>query len=314
MSSSKIEKYKLIIDDELKSIYNNGPKLLKEPIDHILNGGKRLRPILCLLSFESLNKKINSEVISVAIGIELLHIFTLIHDDIMDNDIMRHGKSTIHHKWNIPIGILAGDAVLALALSKINNCSNDIKKNFNKALLKVCEGQALDIEYESLPSLNIDEYFNMINLKTGYMLGLSAQLGSLSAGIDLNSSNKFMDFGMLLGEAFQLQDDLLEIVSTKEQMGKTLMSDIILNKKTYIYLIAQKYYPSELKQIFKDFSNDNFKLNKRFKEFLYDKNIIDKCEMKIASAFHKINNLLKDLNVNNNDLKVFVNSIRNRIF
>ena len=314
MNFKKIEKYKVIIDDELNSIYTDGPKLLKEPIEHILNGGKRLRPILCLLSFESLNKEVTNDVISIAIAIELLHIFTLIHDDIMDNDIMRHGKATIHHKWNIPIGILAGDAVLALALSKINNSSEDIKKSFNQALLKVCEGQALDIEYESLNSLSIDKYFNMISLKTGYMLGLSAQLGSLCAGIDLKSSNKFMDFGMLLGEAFQLQDDLLEIVSTKEKMGKTLMSDITLNKKTYIYLIAQKYYPNELKYIFEKFSNDNYKLNKKFKEFLHDNNIIEKCEIKIDRIFENIDDLLNDLNVSNKNLKVFINNVRNRIF
>ena len=161
MSYEKLEKYKIIINNELKDIYLNGPKLLKEPICYILNGGgKRLRPILCLLSFESLNKKkINNEVVSVAIAVELLHIFTLIHDDIMDSDTMRHGKETIHHKWNIPIGILSGDAVLALALKKINYSSNNIKENFNKALLKVCEGQALDIEYESFDSLSIDKYF-----------------------------------------------------------------------------------------------------------------------------------------------------------
>ena len=314
MTYNKIEKYKIIIDDELNSIYNDGPKLLKEPINHILSGGKRLRPILCLLSFESLKKEINNEVISIATAIELLHIFTLIHDDIMDNDIMRHGKATIHHKWNIPIGVLAGDAVLALALSKINDSSDDIKKNFNKALLKVCEGQALDIEYESLNSLSVDEYFDMINLKTGYMLGLSAQLGSLSAGLDLKSSNKFMDFGMLLGEAFQLQDDILEIVSTKEQMGKTLMSDVALNKKTYIFLIAQKHYPNELNHIFDNFNNNDYTLNRRFKEFLYDNNIIKKCERKIERKFEKIDDLLKDLNVDNKNLKNFINNVRNRIF
>ena len=314
MTYNKIEKYKIIIDDELNSIYNDGPKLLKEPINHILSGGKRLRPILCLLSFESLKKEINNEVISIATAIELLHIFTLIHDDIMDNDVMRHGNATIHHKWNIPIGILAGDAVLALALSKINNSSNNIKESFNKALLKVCEGQALDIEYESLNSLSVDDYFDMIKLKTGYMLGLSAQLGSLSAGLDLKSSNKFMDFGILLGKAFQLQDDLLEIVSTKEQMGKTLMSDVALNKKTYIFLIAEKYYPNEIKQIFDNFNSDNYKLNKRFKEFLHDNNIIKKCEIKIDSTFKQIDELITDFNLDNKNLKLFINNVRNRKF
>ena len=233
MNFNKFEKYKSLVDGELDNLYSNGPKLLIEPINHILKGGKRLRPILCILSYESIKNDRNSEILTIATSIELLHIFSLIHDDIMDNDKLRHGVETIHTKWSIPVGILAGDAVLALAMKKINKSSKIIIEKFNDGLLKVCEGQALDVEFESVIDLDISEYIKMINLKTGYMLGLSAQLGSLAAGLDLKSSSSYMDFGLLLGEAFQLQDDLLEIISTKEQMRKSLTSDIVLNKKTY---------------------------------------------------------------------------------
>ena len=266
MDYKEFEKYKSIVDERLEKVYKDGPKLLKEPIDYILKGGKRVRPILCMLSYEAFNKKICNELISTAVAIELLHIFSLIHDDIMDNDKLRHGKETIHCRWNVPIGILSGDAVLALAIKEISNSSDNTKEKFNEALLKVCEGQALDIEYESLGSLEIDDYFNMISLKTGHMLGLSAQLGALLADVDLNISKSFMDFGLLLGEAFQLQDDLLEIISTKEEMGKSLMSDVALNKKTYLFLIAHKYFPQELGDLFDKFKLDNSKLNKKYRE------------------------------------------------
>ena len=314
MDYDELNQYKIIIDKEINNIYHNGPKLLKDPINYIVKGGKRLRPILCMLSYESYNKEINNEVISISVAVELLHIFSLIHDDIMDDDRLRHGKKTVHCKWNIPIAILVGDAVLALAMRKLDKTSNSIKEKFNEALLKVCEGQALDIEYESIDSLNLSEYFKMINLKTGHMLGLSAQLGSLCATSDLNYSENFMDFGLLLGETFQLQDDLLEIVSTKEKMGKSLMSDVVLNKKTYIYLIAQKYYPDELNDLFNQYQFDHLKLNEKFKEFLYDNRIIEKCQEKIDMIFKKIDNMLINLDIDKAKLNIFINNIRNRSF
>ena len=232
----------------------------------------------------------------------------------MDNDKLRHGLETIHTKWNIPIGILAGDAVLALAMKKINNSSKIISEKFNDGLLKVCEGQALDVEYESIIDLNVSEYIRMINLKTGYMLGLSAQLGSLAAGLDLKSSTSFMDFGLLLGEAFQLQDDLLEVISTKEKMGKSLSSDIILNKKTYLYIISYKRYSDELDSLFNKFKHDNSKLVENFRSFLYEKNIIEECNDRIVSTFHDINKLLDNMNCDKNKLSIFVNNMRNRKF
>ena len=314
MNFNEFEKYKSLVDSELDNLYSNGPKLLLEPINHILKGGKRLRPLLCILSYESIKNDRNSEILSVATSIELLHIFSLIHDDIMDNDKLRHGVETIHTKWSIPVGILAGDAVLALAMKKINKSSKIIIEKFNDGLLKVCEGQALDVEFESVIDLDISEYIKMINLKTGYMLGLSAQLGSLAAGLDLKSSSLYMDFGLLLGEAFQLQDDLLEIISTKEQMGKSLTSDIVLNKKTYLYINAYKKFPEELDSLFNKFKYDNSKLVENFRNLLYEKKIIEECSNRIDSTFCNIYKLLDDINCDKNKLSIFVNNIRNRKF
>ena len=162
MFNDLIVEYKTMIDAELVNIYNDGPKLLKKPINHIILGGKRLRPILCMLTAKSFNGNEKKSLIC-SVSIELLHIFSLVHDDIMDNDILRHGTKTIHSKWNIPIGILSGDAILALALIHLNRLTqnkNLIIEKFNAALIKVCEGQALDKEFETKSTVDISEYLN----------------------------------------------------------------------------------------------------------------------------------------------------------
>jgi len=147
MVNENFDIYKKMIDDRLSSIYKDGPSLIKDPINYVIKGGKRLRPILCMLTNEACHGKLE-DALSTAVSIELLHIFSLIHDDIMDDDCMRHGTETIHNKWNISIGILSGDAILALAFKELNASSNLIKEKFNSGLIAVCEGQALDLEYE----------------------------------------------------------------------------------------------------------------------------------------------------------------------
>ena len=313
MDYNNSDKYKKIIDARLNQIYVDGPNLLKKPINHIIHGGKRLRPILCVLSNEACNGKLE-DVISPAVSIELLHIFSLIHDDIMDDDQIRHNKQTIHSKWNIPVGILAGDAVLALAFKELNNSSNLIKEKFNSALIAVCEGQALDIEYENTKSLTLEKYLDMINLKTAYMIGLSAELGAIVSGVDKSISDLFKNLGLLIGKAFQLQDDLLEVTSTSQKMGKTLNSDIILSKKTYLFLTAEKKYPNHLDQIYLNNKNDINKLNNEVKSFLNNTEIINDCKDNISLIFEEINECLNQLNINNSQFAYFVNNIRKREF
>ena len=304
--------YKKIIDNGLSDIYNNGPSLLKDPINYIVHGGKRLRPILCILSNDACGGSLE-KVLPPAISIELLHIFSLVHDDIMDDDRVRHNKETIHSKWNTPIGILSGDAILALALKELNMSSDLIRKKFNNALIAICEGQALDIEYQSVKSITLKEYFYMINLKTSYMLGLSAEIGAMVAGAEKTISDLFNQIGILLGKAFQLQDDLLEITSTEKKMGKSLNSDVFLNKKTYLFTKAKTKYSDEIKSIYSKKQTVS-NLNIQVKQFLIDTGIVDDCKEQINITFDEVYNHINDLNIDKSKLTFYVDKIRIRKF
>lgn len=304
--------YKKIIDNGLSEIYNNGPALLKDPINYIVNGGKRLRPILCVLSNDACGGSLE-KVLSPAISIELLHIFSLVHDDIMDDDSIRHNKETIHSKWNTPIGILSGDAILALALKELNMSSDLIRKKFNNALIAICEGQALDIEYQSVDVINLNEYFYMVSLKTSYMLGLSAEIGAMVAGAEKTISDLFNQIGLLLGKAFQLQDDLLEITSTEKKMGKSLDSDVLLNKKTYLLIEAKTKYPDEIKRMYSKKQTVS-SLNTDVKNFLIDTGIVDDCKEQIDIIFDEVYKHINKLNIDKSKLTFYVDKIRNRKF
>ena len=306
-----IKEYKNLIDSKLKLVYPNGPKLLKEPINHILYGGKRIRPLLCMLVYDACNGKVKN-VIDVAISIELLHIFSLVHDDIMDGDQLRHGIKTIHEKWDNSIAILSGDAILALAFKGLNSSPNLIKQKFNSALIAVCEGQALDIEYQDLDKISLNDYFEMINLKTAYMIGLSAEIGALLANKSSENANSYKMMGLLLGKVFQIQDDLLEITSSADTMGKSLSSDILLNKKTYLMIQAENKFPGVLDQIYKKNNKDLPLLKKEIRNFLFDNNIIEETTDYISSIFIEIDNILKSNNQSNENIIKLVDFIRRR--
>ena len=224
------------IEKELIGIYDTGPKLLVEPINHVFSGkGKRIRPLLTLFTSKTLGYDVD-KALDAAISIEILHNFTLVHDDIMDKDKLRHGKKTVNVKWDNDIALLAGDAMLALALRKLNTYSKNhlLFPTFINGLLAVCEGQALDKEFETKSNIDISEYLNMIDLKTGYLIGLSAELGSIITGVDEEETILLKNFGRKIGRAFQIQDDTLEIFSNTKTMGKSLKSDLLLGKKTFL--------------------------------------------------------------------------------
>jgi len=217
---------------------------LYEPIRYISDGGgKRLRPILLIFSCECVGGNIES-VLSTAVAVEMIHNFTLVHDDIMDHDDYRRGRKTIHRKWNEDVAILTGDALMvfgyqSLAKSDFKDLAG-ILDIFSKGVIEVCEGQALDKEFEKRSDVELEEYIKMVDKKTGRLIAVSTELGALIGGGDPETVQAFRKFGEKLGRAFQIQDDLLDIIAEQNVLGKDLGSDLIQDKKTYPLLLALK--------------------------------------------------------------------------
>lgn len=216
------------------------PQNLYEPINYILQlGGKRLRPVLTLMTAEIFGKNAEKSL-DAALAVEVFHNFSLVHDDIMDDAPLRRGQTTVHEKWNINTGILSGDAMLILAYQLFENYEpktfRDLAKLFSKTALEVCEGQQYDIDFETRDDVTIPEYLKMIEYKTAVLVGAAMKMGAIVAEASEDDQNAIYDFGRYLGLAFQLQDDYLDAFGNPETFGKQVGGDIIENKKTYLYL------------------------------------------------------------------------------
>ena len=218
------------------------PKNLYEPIDYILKlGGKRIRPVLTLMAADIFSSDFK-KALPAALAVEVFHNFTLIHDDIMDAAPLRRGKATVHEKWDTNTGILSGDAMLILAYQYFENYEpivfQKLAKLFSKTALEVCDGQQLDVDFETRNDVTISEYINMIRLKTSVLVAAALKMGAIVAEANNENANLIYDFGLNLGLAFQLQDDYLDTFGDPETFGKQVGGDIIENKKTYLYLKA----------------------------------------------------------------------------
>ncbi|MGQ7856432.1 polyprenyl synthetase family protein [Pedobacter sp. WC2501] len=218
------------------------PKQLYDPITYIINlGGKRVRPLLVLMATELFGEDANQSV-HAAMAIEIFHNFTLVHDDIMDNAPLRRGQATVHEKWSTNVAILSGDVMMVEAnknLAKVNPIFlKDALDTFNATAQGVCEGQQLDMEFEGRDDVSIEEYINMIRLKTAVLLGGALKLGAIIAGASEKDADLIYQFGENIGIAFQLQDDILDVYADPEKFGKQVGGDIIANKKTFLLLKA----------------------------------------------------------------------------
>ena len=233
----------VLIQKEIKETeYSGTPSELYDPMNYILQlGGKRLRPVTILLAVQLFNGDLKA-AIPAAKAVEVFHNFTLVHDDLMDNAPLRRGQQTVHEKWNSNIAILSGDTLLIEVYNHFlegnyNNLS-EILRVFNKTAIEVCEGQQLDMNFESRSDVTIDEYINMIRLKTSVLVGGSFEIGALVANAHKDDAQLIYDFGVNLGIAFQLQDDYLDCFGDPEKFGKQVGGDIISNKKTFLMLKA----------------------------------------------------------------------------
>jgi len=238
------------------------PASLYEPNEYFLKlGGKRVRPVLCLMGNE-LFDDIIPDAWYAATAIELFHNFTLIHDDIMDKAPLRRGKQTVHTKYNESTALLAGDVMLVRAYEYLNKISSaylsKVLSLFNRTAIEVCEGQQMDMDYESQTNVNMNDYLRMIELKTSVALAASLKVGGLLGGGGERNQNLLYEFGKKLGVAFQVQDDYLDAFGDKNKTGKQVGGDILANKKTFLLIHAMESasHKKELEQLIKTNSSD----------------------------------------------------------
>ncbi|MDB5155930.1 MAG: isoprenyl synthetase [Mucilaginibacter sp.] len=237
----KLQDLQLLIDEAVTKLeYPAYPAELYEPIQYILSmGGKRMRPALLLMACDLFGGNVETAVLP-ALAIEVFHNFTLMHDDIMDNAPLRRGKVTVHERWNKNAAILSGDVMLIQGYKLMMNVEDRLLRVilniFNDTAIGVCEGQQLDMDFETRDNVRIDEYIYMIRLKTAVVLGGALKIGSIIGGAETRDAELIAEFGENLGLAFQLQDDLLDVYGSPEKFGKQVGGDIISNKKTYLLL------------------------------------------------------------------------------
>ena len=253
--------------DELDKFVENGlaalnlrqePKELYEPIEYMISiGGKRLRPELCLLTYNLFSDKIEKSILHPALALEIFHGFTLIHDDIMDKAELRRGQQTVHRKWNDNVAILSGDVMSIQAYQLLANAPQAVLPQvlalFSKTAAQVCEGQQYDMNFENIPYITMDDYISMISLKTAVLIACSAKMGALIAGAEEKTAQALYDFAFSLGIAFQIQDDLFDTFGQGNVFGKKIGGDIMNNKKTWLlvesFKVADKVQKHQLNEI-----------------------------------------------------------------
>ena len=219
--------------------YPEQPSQLYEPIAyHMALGGKRVRPVLALMACDALGGDLDN-ALDAAIGIEMFHNFTLLHDDVMDNADVRRGKPTVHRRWNDNTAILSGDTMLTIATQYIAKTGNqEVMDLFNKTAIEIYEGQQWDMDYETRNDVTVDEYINMIRLKTSVLLGCALKTGALLADARDEDADAIYEAGVNMGLAFQLRDDMLDVWGDPVTFGKEIGGDIMNNKKTFLLINA----------------------------------------------------------------------------
>ncbi|MBI9072717.1 MAG: polyprenyl synthetase family protein [Melioribacteraceae bacterium] len=306
----KLEKEVIKLDKKFsKLLEKKKPVSLYEPCNYILSsGGKRLRPYLLLVAAKSVGGEFKNAY-NAAMAVEILHNFTLVHDDIMDNADKRRGRTTLHVRNDLSTAILAGDTLFAVAYeSLLKDCNENHKEvvsTFTDCIIKVCEGQSLDKEFEIRKDVNLSEYKTMIHDKTAALLEASCSIGAQIANGTKEEVKALSQFGKNLGLAFQIQDDLLDIMGNEEEFGKSVGIDLVDGKKTFLFLTAlEKAKDDDLELLKKLVNNNGIKKNqiKKYKNLYIKLKIIEIAEKEIKNYTNKaLNslNILKDSEAKN---------------
>ena len=254
-----------INNEILKLDWKREPYGLYEPIEYTLAaGGKRVCPQLAMIASQLFGGK-DEEVLPAALALEVFHNFTLLHDDVMDKADVRRGRPTVHVKWNENTAILSGDQMLIEAYKLLSGVPADklpkVLQLFNKMATEICEGQQYDVDFESQAHVTIEEYLKMIRLKTAVLLATALKMGSYIADASAEQQDMLYEFGIHIGLAFQIQDDILDVWGNPETFGKAVGGDISCNKKTFVALTAMQLADSatrkELEQWFSQTLLDN---------------------------------------------------------
>ena len=316
--------YIKIFEDYLKKeLKYIKPENLYNPVKYLLeSGGKRLRPIIALNVSELLGGKI-SDTLPAAAALEIFHNFTLAHDDIMDNSMLRRGKKTINSKWDNNTGILSGDVMLIISYEVLNQYQDSKYIHLSKKLTEisriVCEGQQADMDFASKNDITENEYFEMIKNKTAVLIGCSFMFGGIVAEANDINTNLLYEIGLNLGIAFQLEDDLLDCFGDQEKFGKKIGGDIIEKKKTLLYLFTNLKLESEKKLEFENIFNSNEiaeseKINS-IKLFYETSGALKYVKNKVKVYFDKADQLINKLELDNDTkrkLNQFSKTLLNR--
>ena len=280
--------YKQFFEIALENSYSTSPPAaLYKPIYYLLNlGGKRLRPVLTLMAADIFGNN-HRKAIDAALAVEIFHNFTLMHDDIMDSAPLRRGSATVHNKWNTNTAILSGDAMMILAYQALESYKDPLFRKlnslFSKTAIEVCKGQQYDLDFETQLEVTQGDYLEMIRLKTAVLVGCSLKMGALIGGANQADSKNLYDFGVLLGIAFQIQDDYLDAYANPESFGKQLSGDIIENKKTILYHQAMENGSSKEKTALRNWFSTEVKEKDVSKKINAVKSLFDKTGASDAS-------------------------------
>ena len=301
---------------------NHHPVSLYEPIRYFVAlGGKRIRPILVLLTAEAVGGSA-VDALESAVAIELLHNFTLVHDDIMDEDDMRRGHPTVHKRWDQGVAILAGDGLIGMAYRILTQKNHprfyERIRIFTTAVIEVCEGQAMDKEFEEKLEVTSAEYSLMIRKKTASLIAMASQLGALSANGNSDQAEQLAIFGEKIGMAFQIQDDLLDFTSTSKLLGKPVGSDILAGKKTFVTLTANQLLTPNQKDQFKSLVTGTLNENrlKEIQNLLEAGGVLKEGNHQVERYFSEARNLLKQIlpQERTEDLMIYTHWILKRAY
>lgn len=303
-----VEELLTLTENEVSFLnFGKEPHLLYEPIRYSMQeGGKRVRPLMLLLAANIFTDKIQP-FLRTAIGVEMFHNFTLLHDDIMDNSPTRRGRDSVHRKWGSNVAILSGDAMMIYAYKLIiETPSKDLIKVlsvFNKLSLELCEGQQYDMDFENKELVSMEEYIQMICLKTSVLIAGAIEMGAILGGASEDDCHKLYDFGLNIGIAFQLQDDILDAYADSATFGKPIGGDIIEGKKSYIFLLCYKRACDKDKELLLSTLNNNSIENNRKISII--KEIYNRYDIKRAAEsdaefyFNKATELLEKVSASN---------------